>query len=155
VLDKLKSAASKVAETASSLSQAGSDQLRTAVAEITAGLEILKANGSEVGKMEIRLGVIPSAILSVSRSEQLTVERLEAIKAEHSGQRYLSSLMSGLIVAERMASSLQTPGQRLVGFKVELSAPPAVSLIYEPIRRGTTDTEALPQVTLPLPAVES
>lgn len=146
MLDMLKAAASKVSDTAGHLAANGAEKLNQAMTEIQGGLALLRSLGSTVGEMEVRLGLMPSVTLNISRSAQLDAARLEALKQEYAEQKYIGAMLAGMLIAERMADGVQTPGQRLNGYKIELSVPPSVTLVYSPAAAA----ESLNVAQLPL-----
>lgn len=160
MLDKLKAAAAsakaKVSEVAGSITEGGAEKARLAVEEVTTGFAVLREKGVSFEEMEVKISLIPSITIGVYRSSSVSMAELEEFKATHQDKKYLSALVTGILTAERLAPSMTVRGQRLTGYKVELSIPPSLSLVYKPILAVTepdVSGDAVP--TVPLLAADS
>jgi hypothetical protein len=138
MLDKLKSAAMAVSNLAGDALTAGVEKLKGSLDELSAASGDLEQVGYRIGQIELVASIPPRIVLFLTRLGTGTTEAYQAILARHANNTTLRTVVSMLQLGDKLIERVPLKGRRCTQLVVELSVPPTVRLVYDPVPGGPT-----------------
>lgn len=126
VVGKIKEGVEKVSQ----VGPAAKEKIVEVVNDVVAVLPLLEQAGYRTNEFKIGIALAPVIEVSFSRMEEVSEERLDALKEEHEDKRMFNMILSMLNTANSLSTKLEADDFNFYETVVEITVPPKVSLRY-------------------------
>jgi len=129
VLNKGKLSALKDATEA--VANFGMEKAQEVLAEINLLLELLQSAGYGVGSLDFELSLPPKVTIKLKTGPAVNEEKLSAIVRDHADKKVVTTIVSSMIQANRLRSSVTVETLELDEVQIELTTAPKITLQWK------------------------